>query len=167
MKPKPLITFVLGTRPEAIKLAPLILVFRKSKKIDVRLILTGQHREMVESVLKFFEIDSDLDLNIMQPSQTLTYITCATLEGLKLEFIQNKPALLIIQGDTSTAFSATLAAFYQKIPVGHIEAGLRTDNLHDPFPEEVNRRLISQIASLHFAPTENSKMNLISFGFMG
>ena len=160
MKFRPLITFVLGTRPEAIKLAPLILAFRKSKKIDIRLILTGQHREMVKSVLKFFEINFDLDLHIMKPSQTLTYITCATLEGLNKDFVENKPSLLIIQGDTTTAFTASLAAFYQKIPVAHVEAGLRTSDLMNPYPEECNRRLISKIAKLHFAPTLNAVKNL-------
>ena len=160
----PLISIILGTRPEAIKLAPVILAFKKEKLIRTRLILTGQHIEMVKKVIEIFSLKPDLDLGIMKAKQSLTYITSKTLEGLKKEFQENKPNLVIVQGDTSTAFSAALAAFYEKIPVGHVEAGLRTDNLMDPYPEELNRRLISQISSLHFAPTDLCRDNLLRSG---
>ena len=160
----PLISIIIGTRPEAIKLAPLVLAFRKEKLINTRLILTGQHSEMVKNVIDIFGLRADLDLGIMKTKQSLTYITSKTLEGLKIEFQENRPNLVIVQGDTTTAFSAALAAFYEKIPVGHVEAGLRTENLMDPYPEELNRRLISQIASLHFAPTDLCRDNLLSSG---
>ncbi len=156
----PVVTFVLGTRPEAIKLAPVIIAFKSCTALETRVILTGQHNEMLKQVMEFFELKADLNLNLMSHNQTLTEITCKTLEGLKQEFKQNPTNLVLVQGDTSTAFSAALAAFYEKIPVAHIEAGLRTENLMDPFPEEANRRLISQIATLHFAPTKKSMSNL-------
>ena len=129
--------------------------------------ITGQHKEMVHQVMKIFDIEVQKDLNIMQYKQSLTQITCLTLNGLKEDFKYNKPSLVIVQGDTSTAFAAALGAFYEQIPVGHIEAGLRTNQLCDPFPEEGNRRLISQIGSLHFAPTNKSKVNLLNSGING
>lgn len=161
---KPLVSIVLGTRPEAIKLAPLILKFKESKDVRTRVILTGQHREMVLQVLELFEIEFDLDIDLMMEVQSLTYITTSTLEGLRKDFEKHKPDLVIVQGDTSTAFSSALAAFYQKIPIGHVEAGLRTYDVNNPFPEEANRRLISQIALMHFAPTSLAKDNLIKSG---
>ncbi len=164
---KPKVTIVLGTRPEAIKLCPVILAFKACNQIKTKVVLTGQHREMVYQVMNLFGIHSDLDLNLMSQCQTLTHITCASLEGLGKEFSEDKPNLVLVQGDTTTAFAAALAAFYQKIPVGHVEAGLRTDNLFDPFPEEGNRRLISQIASLHFAPTIKSFETLQSSNISG
>lgn len=167
MKEKSLVTIILGTRPEAIKLAPVICAFKNCKLIRTRLIVTGQHQEMVDQVLNTFELKAQNNLEIMLKKQSLSYISTSTLNGLQKEFIKFSPNLVLVQGDTTTAFISALASFYQKIPVGHIEAGLRTDNLHDPFPEEVNRRLISQIASLHFAPTENSKMNLIKASVNG
>ena len=160
----PIVTIILGTRPEAIKLAPVIIKFRNSGKFIVRLILTGQHKEMVAQVLDLFNLRADLDLNLMKKKQSLTHITCDTLIGLRKEFTQFKPDLVVVQGDTSTAFSGSLAAFYEKIPIAHVEAGLRTENFLNPFPEEANRRFISQIASLHFAPTELAKNNLKRFG---
>ncbi|MEO0406804.1 MAG: UDP-N-acetylglucosamine 2-epimerase (non-hydrolyzing) [Cyanobacteria bacterium P01_A01_bin.135] len=158
------ICIVLGTRPEAIKLAPVIRLFRQDEAFDTRVILTGQHREMVAQVMTLFKITADADLEIMQPQQTLTDITCRTLRGLEQVFQAQRPELVLVQGDTTTAFAAALAAFYQKIPVGHVEAGLRTDQLMDPYPEEANRRLVSQIARLHFAPTEQAVKNLQASG---
>ena len=159
-----LITFVIGTRPEAIKLAPVILAFRKSGKFRTRVILTGQHQTMVRQVMDFFKISEDKNLSIMRDKQSLSYITSITLTKLEEEFNNNKPDLVMVQGDTNTAFAGGLSAFYFKIPVAHIEAGLRTDDKYQPFPEEVNRRMISKYATLHFAPTETAKENLISSG---
>ena len=157
---------ILGTRPEAIKLAPVIDRLINSG-IKTQLILTGQHREMVDRVMKLFDLNADYDLNIMKPQQTLSSITCDSLQGLAKIFAEIQPRLVLVQGDTTTAFSAALAAFYQQIPVGHVEAGLRTDNLYNPYPEEANRRLISQIAQLHFAPTELAVKNLQKSGVTG
>ena len=167
MSTQPLITIVLGTRPEAIKLAPVILAFLASPDFRTRVVLTGQHREMVSQVMSLFGLTADHDLQLMAPNQTLTHVTCAALQGLQTEFRAHRPALALVQGDTTTAFASALAAFYEQIPVGHVEAGLRTDNLFDPFPEEANRRLISQLALLHFAPTERSALNLRAAGVMG
>ena len=147
------VCIILGTRPEAIKLAPVIRQFRQSPQFETQVVLTGQHREMVAQVMQLFELESDRDLAIMQPRQTLTDITCRSLQGLEALFGELQPQIVLVQGDTTTAFAAALAAFYQQIPIGHVEAGLRTDDLYNPFPEEANRRLISQITQLHFAPT--------------
>ena len=165
--PKPLVTIVLGTRPEAIKLAPVILAFQQASDFRTRVVLTGQHREMVSQVMDLFGLTADQDLALMAPKQTLTHVTCATLTGLKQDFADHPPDLVLVQGDTTTAFASALAAFYEQIPVGHVEAGLRTDNIFDPFPEEANRRLISQVALLHFAPTEVSAANLRASGVVG
>ena len=167
MKKYDLITIILGTRPEAIKLAPLILNLRKSKKFDVRIIFTGQHNEMVKQVMKIFGFNCDLNLNIMRKNQSLSNITNKVIKGLEDEFTNFEPKLVLVQGDTSTAFSAALASFYKKIPVGHVEAGLRTNNLLRPFPEEGNRRLISHLSSIHFAPTELSRQNLLKENVTG
>lgn len=160
-------TIVLGTRPEAIKLAPVIRCFRKSAEFRTRVVLTGQHREMVSQVMGLFALEADHDLALMAPQQTLTHITCGALEGLREEFSSHPADLVLVQGDTTTAFASALAAFYQQIPVGHVEAGLRTDNLLDPFPEEANRRLISQLGRLHFAPTARAAGNLRASGVVG
>ena len=122
---------------------------------------------MVSQVMDLFGLSADLDLNLMTPRQTLTHVTCAALQGLRDDFQAFPPNLVLVQGDTTTAFAAALSAFYEQIPVGHVEAGLRTDNLLDPFPEEANRRLISQIAHLHFAPTKQSEANLQASGVVG
>ena len=167
LTPLPLVTIVLGTRPEAIKLAPVIQAFQRADDFATRVVLTGQHREMVSQVMELFGLAADHDLALMAPKQTLTHITCAALEGLRQEFSSHRPDLVLVQGDTTTAFAAALAAFYEQIPVGHVEAGLRTDNLLDPFPEEANRRLISQLAQLHFAPTERSAANCRASGVVG
>ncbi|MEH2401858.1 non-hydrolyzing UDP-N-acetylglucosamine 2-epimerase [Nostoc sp.] len=158
---------ILGTRPEAIKLAPVIQVFQKSSDFESQVILTGQHREMVEQVMQLFNIKADYDLEIMQVQQSLNDITCRSLQGLERLFKEKKPDLVVVQGDTTTAFAAALAAFYQKIPVGHVEAGLRTDDIFNPYPEEANRRLISQITQLHFAPTPWAVENLHRSGVLG
>lgn len=161
------ICITLGTRPEAIKLAPVIRAFQQDPGFETRVVLTGQHREMVAQVMQLFRLCADEDLDIMQPKQSLTDITCRSLQGLEAYFQRLQPDLVIVQGDTTTAFSAALAAFYQKIPVGHVEAGLRTDDLLNPFPEEANRRLISQITRLHFAPTETAFAHLAKSGVVG
>jgi UDP-N-acetylglucosamine 2-epimerase (non-hydrolysing) len=161
------ICFILGTRPEAIKLAPVIKACQADDRLTVRVVLTGQHREMVAQVMDIFGLSADRDLEIMQPKQTLTDITYRSLQGLEGLFTELSPDLAIVQGDTTTAFAAALAAFYQQIPVAHVEAGLRTDNLFDPYPEEANRRLISQIAQLHFAPTDLAVANLQKSGVTG
>jgi len=158
------VCITLGTRPEAIKLAPVIHLFRNHANFQTSVILTGQHREMVEQVMQLFELKADYDLGIMRPKQTLTEITCNSLIGLEKLYKEIQPDIVLVQGDTTTAFAAGLAAFYQQIPVGHVEAGLRTDNLFNPFPEEANRRLVSQIAQLHFAPTLAAIANLEASG---
>lgn len=162
-----LICITLGTRPEAIKLAPVIQAFQRSPLFEPYVVLTGQHREMVDQVMALFDLRVDRDLAIMQPQQTLTEITCRALQGLEQLYQELLPRLVLVQGDTTTAFAATLAAFYQQIPVGHVEAGLRTDDLYNPYPEEANRRLISQLAQLHFAPTEQAVKNLQAAGVTG
>ena len=158
------VCITLGTRPEAIKLAPVIQTFQKLPQFETQVVLTGQHREMVAQVMDLFNLTANHNLDIMQPKQTLSDITCRSLKGLETLFVQNQPDIVISQGDTTTAFAAALAAFYQQIPVGHVEAGLRTDNILNPFPEEANRRLVSQIATLHFAPTATSVENLKASG---
>jgi UDP-N-acetylglucosamine 2-epimerase (non-hydrolysing) len=159
------ICIILGTRPEAIKLAPVIQTLQSACKTTV--ILTGQHKEMVAQVMDLFGLVGDRNLEIMKPKQTLTQITCGTLEGLESVFQEIKPDVVLVQGDTTTAFAAALAAFYQRIPIGHVEAGLRTDDLFNPYPEEANRRLVSQIAQLHFAPTLAAVENLKRDGVRG
>ncbi|MFH7242790.1 MAG: non-hydrolyzing UDP-N-acetylglucosamine 2-epimerase [Spirulina sp.] len=161
------VCITLGTRPEAIKLAPVIQAFQRDAAFETQVVLTGQHREMVDQVMALFDLRADADLAIMQPKQTLTDITCRSLQGLEAHFQTLKPDLVIVQGDTTTAFAAALAAFYQKIPVGHVEAGLRTDNIYSPYPEEANRRLISQLTTLHFAPTAKSVEHLKASSVVG
>ena len=158
-KKKIRVSLIIGTRPEAIKLAPLILTLKKAKDFETRVILSGQHSFLVEQVMDLFKFKEDIDLNIMKPNQNLTFITSEVLNGLEKEFNSFRPDLVIVQGDTTTAFAAALASFYQKIPVAHVEAGLRTSSIFDPYPEEANRKLISQIAQLHFAPTELAAEN--------
>lgn len=164
MSPQFHVCITLGTRPEAIKLAPVIRLFRKHPQFKTSVLLTGQHREMVGQVMQLFDLQADYDLDIMQPKQTLTQITCNSLVGLENIYKEIQPDIVLVQGDTTTAFAAALAAFYQQVPVGHVEAGLRTDDLFNPFPEEANRRLVSQIAQLHFAPTTDSVNNLKASG---
>jgi UDP-N-acetylglucosamine 2-epimerase (non-hydrolysing) len=156
------IFIVFGTRPEAIKMAPLYLEFKNSQEdYEVKLCVTGQHREMLDQVLELFEIKPDFDLDIMKASQSLNQITGLVVSGLKPILDKEKPDLVLVHGDTATSFAAGLAAFYNQIPVGHIEAGLRTGNIYSPWPEEANRKLTSAITEYHFAPTQDAKNNLI------
>ena len=152
---------VFGTRPEAIKMAPLVHALAKDPHFEAKVCVTAQHREMLDQVLKLFSIVPDYDLNIMQPGQGLTEITCRILEGLKPVLESFKPDVVLVHGDTTTTMAASLAAFYQRIPVGHVEAGLRTGDLSSPWPEEGNRTLTGHLATYHFAPTETSRQNLL------
>jgi len=151
---------VFGTRPEAIKMAPLALELQRREEIESMICVTAQHREMLDSVMDCFGLKSDFDLNIMSKNQTLTDVTTKALKGLETCFKEAKPDLVLVHGDTTTTFSAALAAFYAKIPVGHVEAGLRTYDRYSPYPEEMNRCLVGRLATLHFAPTENNAENL-------
>jgi len=159
------ILIVFGTRPEAIKLAPVIMLMRE-QGINVKVCVTGQHREMLDQMLRLFSIVPDYDLDIMKSQQTLADISSAVMANLDAILAQGDTDLVVVQGDTTSAFVAALTAFYRKIPVAHVEAGLRTDNIYDPFPEEGSRRLISQIATLNFAPTEQAKKNLEQAGVL-
>jgi len=152
---------VFGTRPEAIKMAPLVHALAKDPYFDARVCVTAQHREMLDQVLHLFSIVPDYDLNIMKPGQGLTEITCRILEGFKPVLEDFEPDVMLVHGDTTTTVATSLAAFYQRIPVGHVEAGLRTGDLWSPWPEEANRTLTGHLASYHFAPTENSRANLL------
>lgn len=151
---------VFGTRPEAIKMCPLVKQLEHNSEIESVVCLTGQHREMLQQVINIFRINVKYNLNIMQPRQTLTTITTSVLEKIEPVLAEEKPDIVLVHGDTSTSFVAALAAFYQQIPVGHVEAGLRTFDKYSPFPEEMNRSLTGRIAELHFAPTENNRKNL-------
>ena len=153
---------IFGTRPEAIKMAPLVKALNEADGIDAKVCVTAQHREMLDQVLDLFEIVPDYDLNIMKPGQSLYDVTTNILLGLKPILEEFKPDLVLVHGDTSTTLSASLAAFYQQIPVGHVEAGLRTGNLSSPWPEEGNRKLTGAITKLHFAPTQTSQQNLLN-----
>jgi UDP-N-acetylglucosamine 2-epimerase (non-hydrolysing) len=156
---------IFGTRPEAVKMAPVIRELMKyPDRVRVRTVVTAQHREMLDQVLAVFNITPDVDLNIMAPNQTLSQITTRAITGLEPVLAGEKPDIVLVQGDTTTVFAASLAAFYQKIAVGHVEAGLRTNSKYDPYPEEMMRRLTGQIADLHFAPTEHSRANLLACG---
>ncbi|NLB80461.1 MAG: UDP-N-acetylglucosamine 2-epimerase (non-hydrolyzing) [Clostridiaceae bacterium] len=153
---------VFGTRPEAIKMAPLVLQLNKTSYIDNYVCVTAQHREMLDGVLEMFQIVPDFDLNIMQKHQTISDITVRALEGLDKIYKQLQPDIVLVHGDTTTSFVGALAAFYNKIKLGHVEAGLRTFDKYSPYPEEVNRRLTGQLADLHFAPTTANKNNLLN-----
>jgi len=156
--------FIFGTRPEAIKMAPLIKEFQKHDEFDVKVCVTAQHRQMLDQVLALFDIKPDFDLNLMKPNQDLYDITSNVLLGLRDIYKSYLPDMVFVHGDTTTTFGASLASFYQKIPVAHIEAGLRTYDIYSPFPEEINRQLTSKIASFHFAPTKVAKDNLLKEG---
>jgi UDP-N-acetylglucosamine 2-epimerase (non-hydrolysing) len=155
---------IIGTRPEAIKMAPLVRKLATDKRFDAKLCITAQHREMLDQVLELFQIKPDYDLDIMTSGQTLSEITTFILIGLKPILKEFKPDTVLVHGDTSTTFAASLAAYYQQIKVGHIEAGLRTGNIYSPWPEEANRKLTSIIANYHFAPTVVSRNNLLKEG---
>lgn len=162
MKKKVFLIF--GTRPEAIKMYPVYKALKEHGEIDTKVVITSQHQEMLKQVLKIFKIKVDYDLNVMEDRQTLTKITSKVLNGLKEIFNKEKPNLVIVHGDTTTTFSAALAAYYEKIPIGHVEAGLRTYDKYFPYPEEMNRTLTDALADLHFAPTESAKRNLLNEG---
>ncbi len=155
---------IFGTRPEAIKMAPLVKELEKREEIESKVCVTAQHREMLDQVLEYFDIKPDYDLNIMKSKQTLTGITNRVLEGLEEVFREEKPDMILVHGDTTTTFGGALAAFYQQIKIGHVEAGLRTFDKYFPFPEEMNRKLTGSLADLHFAPTKVSKENLLREG---
>lgn len=152
---------IFGTRPEAIKMCPLVLELKKRPKIDCKICLTGQHNEMLQQVMSAFHLQADYNLKIMRQSQTLTTITTAILTKLEEVLSVEKPHMILVHGDTTTSFSAALAAYYQQIPIGHIEAGLRSGNIYSPYPEEMNRLLTGRLATWHFAPTECNKQNLL------
>ncbi len=155
---------VFGTRPEAIKMAPLVKTLSEREGIESLCCVTAQHREMLDSVLEIFQITPDFDLNIMEPGQTLSTITTKCLLGLEKVFAEAKPDLVLVHGDTTTAFSSALAAFYSQIKIGHVEAGLRTYDKYSPFPEEMNRTLVGDLADLHFSPTAANRDNLAREG---
>lgn len=155
---------VFGTRPEAIKMAPLVLALASDKRFDAKVCVTGQHREMLDQVLDLFEIKPDFDLNIMKHGQDLTDVTASILQGMRGVFTQFRPDVVLVHGDTATTLAASLAAYYQQIPVAHVEAGLRTGNMFSPWPEEGNRKLTAVLTSRHFAPTETSRANLLAEG---
>jgi UDP-N-acetylglucosamine 2-epimerase (non-hydrolysing) len=162
MKPRVLVVF--GTRPEAIKMAPLVQALLDDARFDTRVCVTGQHRQMLDQVLELFAIRPDHDLAVMQPGQDLTDITAAILRGLRGVLAQVRPDVVLVHGDTTTTFATTLASYYQRIPVGHVEAGLRTGDLYAPWPEEANRKLTAVLAALHFAPTDSARQNLLREG---
>ncbi|MBQ3464312.1 UDP-N-acetylglucosamine 2-epimerase (non-hydrolyzing) [Candidatus Saccharibacteria bacterium] len=151
---------IFGTRPEAIKMAPVVKELESRKEIKSVVCVTAQHRDMLDQVLKIFKIKPDYDLNIMKPGQTLTHITAEVLKGIEEVILTETPDLVLVHGDTTTAMAAALAAFYQQVSVGHVEAGLRTYDKYSPFPEEMNRQIIDRIADFLFAPTETSQKNL-------
>ncbi|HOA35534.1 MAG TPA: UDP-N-acetylglucosamine 2-epimerase (non-hydrolyzing) [Bacillota bacterium] len=155
---------VFGTRPEAIKMAPLIRILKETTGIRTLTAVTAQHREMLDQVLALFEIRPEYDLDLMSPRQTLTEITCRALAGLEQVLVRVKPDLVLVHGDTTTTFAAALSSFYHGVAVGHVEAGLRTFNKRSPFPEELNRRLTGSLADLHFAPTARARENLLREG---
>lgn len=155
---------VFGTRPEAIKLAPLLKYLQQDGAFDLKVCVTAQHRQMLDQVLALFEIQPDFDLDLMQSEQDLSALSTRILSSLRPVFAEYRPNLVLVHGDTTTAFASALSAFYHQIPVAHIEAGLRTHNIHSPFPEEANRRLIAGIAQWHFAPTATAKQNLLNEG---
>ena len=157
------VLIIIGTRPEAIKMAPLVMRLRLD--FDVKVCVTGQHREMLDQVLKLFQIIPDYNLNLMKPNQNLANLTGEVLNGVTNILLQDEFDWVLVQGDTTSTMAGAMAAFYQKVPVGHVEAGLRTYNLGSPFPEELNRQVTSKMAMLHFAPTEQSKKNLLNEGF--
>lgn len=165
IQPKKTIALVLGTRPEGIKLAPLALELGRRGHLEPVVISTGQHREMLSQALELFGLKPQIELDVMSPGQTLHDVTCRTLERIRPVLAEMRPSWVVVQGDTTTAFAAALAGFYEKLPVAHVEAGLRSGERYRPFPEEVNRRLVDQLSSLLFAPTEPARDTLLAEGF--
>lgn len=167
MKERKNILCVIGTRPEAIKMAPVILALRNEPWANVRVLATAQHRHMLDQVNHFFGIEPDIDLDIMRPNQALTTLTARLLLDLDDVLLAEKPDAVLVQGDTTTVMTVALACFYHRIPVGHVEAGLRTWDMQNPFPEEANRVIAGKLARWHFAPTEGSRQNLLKEGVPG
>ena len=157
---------VFGTRPEGIKMAPVVKELEKRQGVESIVCITAQHREMLDQVLKVFHIEPDYDLNIFKPGQTLSEITTRALMGLEEVIVKEKPDVLLVQGDTTTVFAGALAAFYQRVKIGHVEAGLRSGNLYSPYPEEANRKLAGVLTNYHFAPTIRNKENLLKEGYL-
>ena len=158
------VLIIFGTRPEAIKMAPVVQALRRAEGVDTRVCVTAQHRQMLDQVLHLFDIRPDHDLNLMEPGQDLTDLTANVLHGLRPVLAMEQPDLVLLHGDTTTTLAGALAAYYQRIPVGHVEAGLRTGNIYSPWPEEMNRRIAGAITALHFAPTSRAKENLLREG---
>ena len=158
------ISAIFGTRPEAIKLAPIVLALRQASGFEPRVCVTGQHRQMLDQVLDVFEIEPDFDLNLMVPDQSLAGLTARGIEAIDHYLATDKPDLVLLQGDTTTTLCAAIAAFYHGIPTGHVEAGLRTWNMQAPWPEEANRVVVSRLSTVHFAPTEWARQNLLREG---
>ena len=159
MKKKVMVVF--GTRPEAIKMAPVVKACKARPELEVKVCVTAQHRQMLDQVMEIFGLSADFDLNVMAPNQTLGDVTCKVLKGMDGVFEQWKPDMVLVQGDTTTVMAAALAAFYHKIEVGHVEAGLRTGNIYSPWPEEMNRLIAGCLATQHYAPTPRSRDNLL------
>lgn len=163
--PKPRrVLVVFGTRPEAIKMAPLVLALKATTGIDCKVCVTAQHRQMLDQVLALFQIEPDFDLNVMKPGQDLTDLTASILTGIRTVLQSWHPDIVLVHGDTTTTLATTLSCFYQQVKVGHVEAGLRTGNLYSPWPEEANRKITGALAHLHFAPTSRSQNNLMNEG---
>ena len=158
------VMLIFGTRPEAIKMCPLVNELKKHEKLKTVVCVTGQHRQMLDQVLEVFHVMPDYDLSVMKDKQTLFDVTAGILEGIRNVLEEEKPDVVLVHGDTSTTFSAALACFYLQIPVGHVEAGLRTYDLYSPYPEEFNRQAVGIIARYHFAPTGKAKENLLREG---
>lgn len=160
----PLVMSVFGTRPEAVKMCPLVKELKRRRGLECSVVLTGQHREMTAAVMREFGVDADFDLDIMRPAQSPSGVMAEVLTRLDGVLAETAPDMVLVHGDTTTSVAAAIAAFHRKIPVGHVEAGLRTHNKYFPFPEEMNRTITSKIASLHFAPTEENRRNLLAEG---
>lgn len=158
------IMFVFGTRPEAIKMAPLVKAVEAAEDLEPLVVVTAQHREMLDQVLQLFDVHPSYDLNLMKPGQSLTDITAGVLRGIERIVIKEKPDLVLVHGDTTTTFAGALASFYQQVPIGHVEAGLRSGNMYSPFPEEASRRLTGALTSIHLAPTPQARENLLREG---
>lgn len=156
------VLIVFGTRPEAIKMAPLVKAAKNFPELEIKVCVTAQHRQMLDQVLDLFEIEPDFDLNLMKPGQSLTRLTCDILSGMERVLNQYQPDWVLVHGDTSTSLGASLAAYYQRIKIAHVEAGLRTGDIYSPWPEEANRQMTARLAALHFSPTKQAKDNLLS-----
>ncbi len=158
------VMFVFGTRPEAIKMAPLVKAVEAAEDMEALVVVTAQHREMLDQVLALFDVKPNYDLNLMKPGQSLTDITAGVLRGIERIVIKEKPDIVLVHGDTTTTFAGALASFYQQTPIGHVEAGLRSGNVYSPFPEEANRKLTGVMTNVHLAPTPQAKQNLLREG---